>query len=72
MLFLHERRTEGCSIQAAVKAYCAEYMDIFEWLIATSPDIMNLDAMRENMDDNTYFASYLLDEMDQEKRHRVS
>ncbi|GAB9472933.1 hypothetical protein Gpo141_00010098 [Globisporangium polare] len=73
LLFLHEYRTEGCTIQAAVRAHMQGYMDIFEWLVATYPDVMELDKIREVLDDDlTFYLSTMREGVKRLKCQRVS
>lgn len=42
LLFLHEFRSESCTIQAAVQAHQEGHMDIFQWLVENYPALMKL------------------------------
>lgn len=63
LLFLHAKRREGCSIDAAIEAYANSHVVVFDWLVGTYPDVMELDVIRECVQycGVPEFASSLLD-----------
>lgn len=57
---LRGERTEGCTIQAGVNAHDGEFIAIFEWLVETYPDIMQLDEIHDRVERITNLKSRLL------------
>lgn len=47
--FLHEHYSEGCTVEAAKSAHFGEHIDIFHWLLATYPDVLPIDRVRDEI-----------------------
>lgn len=73
LLFPHTYRTEGCTIQAAMRAHRCGHLAIFEWLVDNYPDVMKLEDLRGQIDENKPdFLSPLFAEIKSVKRQRFS